>query len=324
MELPGLNNFNDAKFNQENDNRASSTASSDFDRLEDYNEAEFRGATLSLSQETSPPVSAVASAGGTSPNVASVEDNANANVDDKNNVRGDANCRRSSSLRQIRENEVHEFFAVREGALQKAAEQCRPVILENLDGNLRGIWLLTEIDHWDTEKERLLFLTDKSLIALKYDFITLRLLDYKRHPLQKFEQIIIGELKYPENSLMPARNMLGVQCGWDQSQPIPALKRWNPWCREIPLITFTYHPLFKMDTAEKDNYDAEDFSKKLIQAIENLSSFTTSGPNSSPGSETAPKILFQPIIIESYAGLVAALHNANDLGFFKTRGKVSF
>lgn len=46
-------NFKDIGLNEINQN-TSSSPSSDFDRLEDCNEAEFRGATLSLSQETSP------------------------------------------------------------------------------------------------------------------------------------------------------------------------------------------------------------------------------------------------------------------------------
>lgn len=46
-------NFKDVGLNESNQN-TSSSPSSDFDRLEDCNEAEFRGATLSLSQETSP------------------------------------------------------------------------------------------------------------------------------------------------------------------------------------------------------------------------------------------------------------------------------
>ncbi|GFQ92776.1 uncharacterized protein TNCT_645891 [Trichonephila clavata] len=50
--------------NDKNQNVSGSSPSSDFDRLEDCNEAEFRGATLSLSQETSPPESIAASACG--------------------------------------------------------------------------------------------------------------------------------------------------------------------------------------------------------------------------------------------------------------------
>lgn len=47
-------NFKDIGLNNESNQNTSSSPSSDFDRLEDCNEAEFRGATLSLSQETSP------------------------------------------------------------------------------------------------------------------------------------------------------------------------------------------------------------------------------------------------------------------------------
>lgn len=47
-------NFKDVGLNNESNPNTSSTPSSDFDRLEDCNEAEFRGATLSLSQEISP------------------------------------------------------------------------------------------------------------------------------------------------------------------------------------------------------------------------------------------------------------------------------
>ncbi|GFQ65139.1 tumor protein p63-regulated gene 1-like protein, partial [Trichonephila clavata] len=243
--------------------------------------------------------------------------------DPNGNVEADGSVgnRRSSTARAPHSSSIQDFFAVREGALQKAAEQCRPVLLERIDGELRGIWLLTEIDHWDAEKERLLFLTENSLISLKYDFITLKLLDYTRYPLKQFTQIIIGELKYPEKSLMPARNQLGVQCSWSSSEQIPVLKRWNPWSRDIPWVTYTSHPLFKMDTTEKTNYNIEDFSKKLISAVSEEN--TTENPLASPVSGPC-QILYQPIIIESYAGLGAALHNANELGFFKSRGKVSF
>lgn len=52
--MADLKNFKDVGLNSESNQNTSSTPSSDFDRLEDCNEAEFRGATLSLSQETSP------------------------------------------------------------------------------------------------------------------------------------------------------------------------------------------------------------------------------------------------------------------------------
>ncbi|GIX86577.1 tumor protein p63-regulated gene 1 protein [Caerostris extrusa] len=120
---------------------------------------------------------------------------------------------------------------------------------------------------------------------------------------------------------MPARNQLGIQCSWSSSEQIPVLKRWNPWSREIPWVTYTSHPLFKMDTAEKTNYNIEDFSKKLVATV--CGESANEIPAATPSSGTC-RVLYQPIIIESYAGLAAALHNANELGFFKSRGKVSF
>lgn len=100
----------------------------------------------------------------------------------------------------------------------------------------------------------------------------------------------------------------------------PVLKRWNPWSRDIPWVTYTSHPLFKMDTAEKTNYNIEDFSKKLVSTL------AAGSEQTSPVGSPIPKceILYQPIVISSYVGIAAALHNANELGFFKSRGKVSF
>lgn len=109
--------------------------------------------------------------------------------------------------------------------------------------------------------------------------------------------------------------------------PIPVLKRWNPWSRDIPWVTYTSHPLLKTETGSSNNYDIEDFSKKLIEVMDSVERPAAATPSSPTEDSIIPgpcNILYQPIIIESYAGLVAALHNANELGFFKSRGKVSF
>lgn len=132
--------------------------------------------------------------------------------------------------------------------------------------------------------------------------------------------IHVESLSFFYNFTSRARNQLGVQCSWNNSNQLPVLKRWNPWSRDIPWVTYTSHPLYKLDTAEKTNYNIEDFSKKLATIL------TAGSENASPVGSPTPQcqILYQPIIIESYAGIVAALHNANELGFFKSRGKVSF
>lgn len=64
VDMASSKDYKDVGLSEKNQNISGSSPSSDFDRLEDCNEAEFRGATLSLSQETSPPESIAPSACG--------------------------------------------------------------------------------------------------------------------------------------------------------------------------------------------------------------------------------------------------------------------
>ena len=58
------------------------------------------------------------------------------------------------------------------------------------------------IDHWDNERERLVLLTDNSLLIVKYDFIKLAPSDVKRIALNFIDALNIGDLVYPAASLM--------------------------------------------------------------------------------------------------------------------------
>uniref|UniRef100_T1JNA0 RING-type domain-containing protein n=1 Tax=Strigamia maritima TaxID=126957 RepID=T1JNA0_STRMM len=199
------------------------------------------------------------------------------------------------------------------GAFDNAVRSCQPIVLENIDGRFRDAWLLTEIDHWDNEKERLIFLLDKSIIIIKYDFITLKLLDYRRIHLQELDQVSFGQIIYPEKSLMPPKNAMGVRAMWNKGQPIELSKSWNPWSRQIPFITFSAHRLhYNEEGAGVKVYDIEDFKKSFLECIQSLS------------EAQHCVIKEEPIVIENYLGLVSAVHNFTDLGFFKARGRVSF
>lgn len=53
------------------------------------------------------------------------------------------------------------------------------------------------------EKERLVLLTTKALYSVKYDFISLKILDFNRVPMLLFDTAVMGDLIYPTSSLAP-------------------------------------------------------------------------------------------------------------------------
>lgn len=93
--------------------------------------------------------------------------------------------------------------------------------------------------------------------------------------------------------------------------------KWNPFSKTVPWLTLTSHPLVSAfrDHPYRGNYDVEDFFQFLLQTMR-----TATAANSALNCQ----IERQPVVIENYAGIAAAVHNVMNLGFFKTRGVVSF
>ncbi|XP_058797466.1 tumor protein p63-regulated gene 1-like protein [Phymastichus coffea] len=242
--------------------------------------------------------------------------------------------------------DCHTFFSDRNEVVEKAFADCQRDLLSSTEEDeFVGSWLLTEISIWDTEKERLILLTKNSLYAIKYDLISLKILEYKKVYLAVIDTLIAGELIYPPTSLLPrlnglaegvsslihsvirqewssftslsstaqfeprGRNMFGLRLMWNKGQPLSMDKKWNPFARNIPWMTFTNHPLFwhKGSDSDKMKYDVN----ALHLALQDLLSVSC-------------EKLENPIIIENYVGIGSLVHNRTGLGFFKIRGKVSF
>ncbi|XP_071561736.1 tumor protein p63-regulated gene 1-like protein isoform X1 [Temnothorax nylanderi] len=242
--------------------------------------------------------------------------------------------------------DVHTFFTDRNEVVERAISDCTEKLINQNNDELVGSWLLTEISLWDTEKERLVLLATKALYSIKYDFISLKILDFNRIPILLFDTVVTGDLIYPTSSLAPRlsglaegvssiihcavrqelssiagcsnlaqfeprkRHLSGIRLMWNRGQPLPLVKKWNPFARGIPWLTYASHPLFwYKDGTEiiKTRFDIEAFNTTLKSLL-----------------PRECNVVNMPIIIENYCGLGALVHNRNGLGFFKVRGKVSF
>ncbi|XP_060529641.1 tumor protein p63-regulated gene 1 protein-like isoform X2 [Cylas formicarius] len=213
--------------------------------------------------------------------------------------------------------DANNFFTYRDGVAERAAQECVEEFLDlETEGPLIATFLLTQINHWDTDKERLILLTSKILLVVKYDFIALKRLNYKKLPLEDIEAIIIGDLIYPNGSLIPNRNMKGIRILFGKGKPVHFASKWNPFKEDIPIWTFTFHPLYFHKDCTDENlrklYDSEFFTDELCRTMIILNKTNEN------------RILHSNILLESYVGLGAIIHNRNDLGFFKVRGKFSF
>ncbi|XP_014236929.1 tumor protein p63-regulated gene 1-like protein isoform X3 [Trichogramma pretiosum] len=206
--------------------------------------------------------------------------------------------------------DCHTFFSDRNDVVERALADCKRDLLSSAEEDeLIGTWMLTEISLWDTEKERLVLLTKHSLYTVKYDLISLRILEYNRLSLEDIDTLVAGQLVYPPASLLPNRNMFGMRLMWNKGQPLSVDKKWNPFAKNIPWLTFSSHPLYwhKGSESDRTKYDVHELHSTLLELL----------------PESCQK-LDNSIVIENYVGLGSLVHNRTGLGFFKIRGKISF
>ncbi|XP_077924185.1 tumor protein p63-regulated gene 1 protein isoform X2 [Halichoerus grypus] len=282
------------------------------------------------------------------------------------------------------------YFATRPGAIETAIEDLKGHIAKTSGETIQGFWLLTEIDHWNNEKERILLVTDKSLLICKYDFIMLSCVQLQRIPLSSVYQICLGKFVFPGMSL-DKRQGEGLRIYWGSLEEQSLFSRWNPWSTEVPYATFTEHPmkytsekfleickhLYAEATEDSLNeaYDEDwrhiqssnlktfiDLGKSILTVqrvlamgmlrlklmenkqnptsvlLHSLASVKLSGFTSKlvPAIQNAHKnstgsgrgkglmVLTEPILIETYMGLMSFIGNRNKLGYSLARGSIGF
>ncbi|XP_038318888.1 tumor protein p63-regulated gene 1 protein isoform X3 [Canis lupus baileyi] len=210
---------------------------------------------------------------------------------------------------------------------------------------IQGFWLLTEIldlhldsfskdrclgfhlsdpesesliDHWNNEKERILLVTDKTLWICKYDFIMLSCVQLQRIPLSSVYRICLGKFAFPGISL-DKRQGEGLRIYWGSLEQQSLFSRWNPWSTEVPYATFTEHPMKYTSEKFLEICKLSGFTSKIVPAIQNAH-------KNSPGSGRGKglMVLTEPILIETYTGLMSFIGNRNKLGYSLARGSIGF
>ncbi|KAM5292818.1 tumor protein p63-regulated gene 1 protein [Ctenodactylus gundi] len=210
------------------------------------------------------------------------------------------------------------FFVARPGAIETAMEDLKGHIAETTGEIVQSFWLLTQIDHWNNEKERILLVTEKTLFICKYDFIMLSCVQLQQIPLSAVHRICLGPFAFPRMSL-DKRQGEGLRVYWGNLEDQSLLSRWNPWSTEVPYATFTEHPMKYTSEKLLEICKLSEFTSKLIPAIRNAHKNSHGS-----GRGKGLMVLNQPILIETYMGLMSFIGNRNKLGYSLARGSIGF
>ncbi|XP_030647825.1 tumor protein p63-regulated gene 1 protein [Chanos chanos] len=218
----------------------------------------------------------------------------------------------------VEQFKLRKFFVLRPGTLDQAIEDIKALVNKEEDGAVLSVWLLAEVDHWNNEKERLVFITENYLFICKYDFVMLNCEQIQKVPLNIVDRVSHGAFSFPPRSLLK-REGDGVRVFWDRLREPSFTSKWNPFAVDYPFATFTYHPVCNANDSLRKMCDINGFREQLTEAATKAHL-----RKPIPGKANGVLVLNQPLLIEAYVGLMSLLGNQNKLGYCMARGSVGF
>lgn len=224
----------------------------------------------------------------------------------------------SSAVSPVDQFRVKKFFVLRPGTLNQAIKDVESLVDKEVDGSVLGMWLMAEVDHWNNEKERLVLITENTLLIFKYDFVMFKCDQVHRIPLNFVDRICHGTFSFPKHSILQ-REGDGVRVFWDRLREPSFVSRWNPFATDFPFITFTYHPVRNMNESFTSLCDIQSFREKLKDAAQKVHALKPV-----PGKANGVLVLNQNILIDAYVGLMSFLGNQNKLGYCMARGNIGY
>ncbi|XP_068447638.1 tumor protein p63-regulated gene 1 protein [Clinocottus analis] len=218
----------------------------------------------------------------------------------------------------LQQFKTRKFFVLRPGTLKQAVKDVEALVDEEVDGSIHNVWLMAEVDHWNNEKERLVLITDHSLLVFKYDFVMFNCDQIQRIPLNIIDRIAHGQFSFPKHSLLQ-RAGEGLRIFWDRLREPTFTSRWNPFATDFPFITFIAHPVKDISDGFAALCDMQNFQERLKEAAQKAH-----GVKPFPGKANGVLVLNQLILVEAYVGLMSFLGNQNKLGYCMARGNIGF
>jgi hypothetical protein len=208
-----------------------------------------------------------------------------------------------------------------------AAETAIKSRLTEADSNIRGTWLVTEVDHWDLEKERVLLLTDNNLISVRYNFIQSVIEELKFIPLSAMTNVIFGDFKY--TSVIYNRTGKGLKIFWGKEETMGFFDRWNPFSTKVPYTIFASHLMLRKGKVDNDQLRISKVVPELEKAINDLRRAQQPQEQQDEASASSASVeeyhvKEEDIVIGTYLGVSALVHNDSNLGFFKRRGLMNW